>query len=889
MTKVIQSTIAERQSEAATAPLNFESKVFRQRTGLFDQGTTKALASLTPYSPLSFEGTATAEQSGTIATANIPIVAGLTHGQGEKVRFVGPQMTPRAKDFRQGGMKGIGSSEDADKLESYATTRKPRPRRRADEGDADYAQRKQVEIAAWEQTQADGRYNIPGVYYRAYKEGMADWLLGIDPVTSRDQWSDDQNFNARRLLYWKRSVPQVDAGSATNMDNAIARDFLGASTESIPFATSKSQAVSAGYGQFSEAGGPMDKDSPVMIDAALPIGIRQFRTDEIATNYIANNRNRVVIGYTIGSRNVKLFYSPAAVDMVNRRFSSIYQLFGSMNPRISYLGRGHLRTNVKSRTDPQGYELWAPASDEQKALEQVRPYLQEPNLNWSAGAVAYNTKQLPANGQIYIDPNQMGYATRKKFCKYNHVMTQLGLALMETFSAFGAGLNDMLVPMNNAFIDDDGSAHVAGLQMLFSALFGTTAASTINSDDWTEDAGASNAHSRMASIMGMFFNPGHSHIDPGVLVFQNEVEDKTALSQLLKAVNAQSQYEGDDAKFDSAFNNDSGMLDTSDLRYRFCDMNVSAALLMNEAIGRLFVFATMGASLSQHMTVPTMMAKLEYHNNAGRDSVIQSLKMAHRPGIVAEGGGSGSGLPFDLIDSRITQQVVARIPCYLRDTSSNRGIYNTYVGISTPDPIGKVEDKVSDNGICTTLLEGDDITFTPIVRGGSGTMMTKRKGVTINITSLTRPEYFEPGVTKLGAIYGLMSDNKSVAGNYFLQPATGAYHDDRVPFTMFRSLAGSESKTLYALVNPDVSRAQINKMTEWYETRGLKPWENFTYIPIDTNGNIDWEKWQLMYVDAGIDINPDMWRRAILQDINVSRNAALYPPAAPSFETTMQD
>ena len=128
-------------------------------------------------------------------------------------------------------------------------------------------------------------------------------------------------------------------------------------------------------------------NAPVMIDAALPIGIRQFKTDEIASNYIANNKNRVVIGYTIGSRNVKLFYTPAAIDMVVRRFNSIYQLFGTMNPRISYLGRGHLRTNQVDKDDPQGYELWEPATSDMKARESsARPYLVEPNLNWSCGA-----------------------------------------------------------------------------------------------------------------------------------------------------------------------------------------------------------------------------------------------------------------------------------------------------------------------------------------------------------------------------------------------------------------------------------------------------------------------------------------------------------------------
>jgi hypothetical protein len=886
MTKVIQSTIAERQSEAATATLNFESKLFRQRTGLFDTGVTKALATLTPYTPLSFEGAATAEQAGTIATATVPVVVGLTHLPMDKARFVGPIEAPRAGDFRIGsGKEGIGMPSNKDGYTMpLRYQRKPTYRKRVNETKEEFQNRKETGLAKWRSDKtADAMF--PGTYYRAYKDGLVDWLLGIDPITSRGQWSDPKNFNKRRLAYWDRAVPQVNHESTANMDGYV-RDFLGASTEAVPFATSQSQSVSAGYGQLEEGADWSGTDSPVMIDAALPIGIRQFRTDEIATNYIANNRNRVVIGYTIGARNVKLFYTPAAIDMVVRRFSSIFELFGTMSPRMQYIGRGHLRTSEKSQTDPQGYELWSPATSESNALEAKRPYLAEPNLNWSSGAVAYNTKQLPANGQIYIDPNQMGYTVKKKFCKYNHVMTQVGLSMMETLQAFGAGLNQFLTPMNQPFIDKDSSAQVTSLQMLFAAMFGTTAASTINVEDWTEDAGGRLAHDRTASILGMFFNPGHSHIDPGVMVYQSALNaEEGPLMEILKVIRQQSSYEEGGAKFDAAFDNDLGMLDRADLRYRLADMDVSAALMMNEAIGRLFVFSVMGGALSQHMTVPTVTAKLEYHNNAARDSVITSLKMAHRPGVVAAGMG-GSGLPFDFIDSRITQEVVARIPCYMRKTKANASYFNSYIGISTPDPVGEVADKISENGVCTTMLEGDDIQFTPIVRGGSSSLVTKRKGVSITIAHLARPEYYEPGVSTIGAIYGLMSDNKSVSGNYFLQPSTGVFHDDRVEDTMYRALAGSQSTKLYALVNPDMDRAAINRMTAWYETRSLQPWKNFTYIPIDENGNIDWNKWKLMYVDAGIDISPDTWKRAMLQDVNMSRQSALYPPAAPSLETT---
>ena len=186
MTKVIQSTIAERQSEAASVPLNFESKVYRQRTGLFDTGTTTALATLTPYTPLSFEGAATAERAGTIATASIPCVAGLTHGAGEKIQFIGPQIAYRADDFRVGGKTGVGMP-GKDTMDRYGVNvpRKPdrgKYRKRKGEQDADVDARYQVDRQEWETKNV-----LPGTYYRAYKDGMMDWLLGIDPIVSRAQ------------------------------------------------------------------------------------------------------------------------------------------------------------------------------------------------------------------------------------------------------------------------------------------------------------------------------------------------------------------------------------------------------------------------------------------------------------------------------------------------------------------------------------------------------------------------------------------------------------------------------------------------------------------------------------------------------------------------------
>ena len=871
MTKVIQSTIAEKQSEAASVPLNFESKVYRQRTGLFDSGVTTALASLTPYTPLSFEGAATAERQGIIATANIPVVAGLTHLPGDKARFVGPQIAPRAGDFRYGGMAGLGTASDRNAMYDNMVGKKPvrsRYRKRKGEEAADVDRRFRRDFDAWQRESV-----LPGTYYRCYKEGLADWLLGIDPVTSREQWSAKDNFNAVRLDYWKKTVPDVKLKTSDYVLDSM-------SQEAIPFAAPSTSNVAAGYGNVD--GSIVDNvNAPVMLDAALPIGIRQFETDEIATNYIANNKNRVVIGYTIGTQAVKLFYTPAAIDMVVRRFNSIYQLFGTMNPRISYLGRGHLRTKQRDENDPQKYKLWTPPASDDESLDPGNtPYLHEPNLNWSCGAVPYNTKQLPANGPIYIDQNQFGWRTRKTFCKYNHVMTQLGLAFLETVNAFGAGLGEQLNSMSNPFKDTSSSATIAGLQMLFAALYGTTPATSIASDDFTEAAGASAAHARTNEIMGMFFNPGHSHIDPGVLVYQNsQMED--GIFGMLSRLNRDNYSPGQDERWDTKFNNASGILDETDTRYQLADMRVSAALLMKEAIGRLFVFSVMGAALAPHMTVPTMGANLEYRNNAGRDTVIEVLKLAHRPGVYADGS-SGNKLPFDFIDSRITDQVVGRIPCYLRETSQNRGMYNAYIGQSTPDLMGDVVDKVSENGTCVTLIEGDDIQFTPIVRGSSGTLQTKRKGVTISIVNLRRPEYYEPGVSRLGMIYGLMSDNASVGGDYFIQPGTGVFHDPRVGNTIYRSLAGSESRQLFALINPDISREAIARMTAWYEEKGLKPWNNFTYIPIDDNGNIDWKKWEQMYQDAGIPINKETWRRALAQDISMAANSAMYPPASPN-------
>lgn len=221
MTKVIQSTIAERQSEAASVPLNFESKVYRQRTGLFDTGVTTALATLTPYTPLSFEGAATAERAGTIATASIPCVAGLTHGSGEKIKFMGPQIAYRADDFRVGGKTGVGMP-GTDARDRFGVDQPKKPdkgkyRKRKGEQDSDVDARYTEDRANWE-----AKSILPGTYYRAYKEGLMDWLLGIDPIVSRNQWTNKAGFNKLRLDYWDKTVPMVSSDNDAHVKDSWA-------------------------------------------------------------------------------------------------------------------------------------------------------------------------------------------------------------------------------------------------------------------------------------------------------------------------------------------------------------------------------------------------------------------------------------------------------------------------------------------------------------------------------------------------------------------------------------------------------------------------------------------------------------------------------------------
>jgi len=419
------------------------------------------------------------------------------------------------------------------------------------------------------------------------------------------------------------------------------------------------------------------------------------------------------------------------------------------------------------------------------------------------------------------------------------------------------------------------------LQMMFASLYGTTEITSLGSGDFdfTEMKGASNAHARMAEIFSMFFNKGHSHIDAGCLVYQNSLSDDSGRSALFEALRL---LTSDETLMDEAstgitgFDNAAGLLDALDKRYTLCDMRVSAKLLVYEAVGRLFTFSTMASALSSYMTVPTVYANFEYMNNVARETVTEVLRYAHRPQLYADGG--SQNIPFTFIDSRITDEAVMRVPCYLRDTNANRKYFNTYIGMSTPDLLGTVTDKVSEGGTCITMIEGDDIQFTPIVRGTSGTLQTKRKGMSITIINCERPEYYEPGVSRLGGIAGLMTDNSSVGGDYMIQPGDGPSHDPRVVRTIFRALAGGSSPRLFSIINPFDNQDAINRQTKFFEQMGMKPWRNFTYIPVDSNGNIDWEKWQLMYKEAGIVIDKETWEEGIRQNVNLSRNMALYPP-----------
>jgi hypothetical protein len=482
------------------------------------------------------------------------------------------------------------------------------------------------------------------------------------------------------------------------------------------------------------------------------VEMKQWVTEEQALDEISTYRNKLLVGFVIGPRDVKFYYTETALGMMARRMRNVVEALGPMKPTYYPLGLGHL----ENRDDN---EPWRPGSDK---TAQVR----QPSYGWDAGAVQYKARALRAAGNYYIPFDQVPYGTMRRNFKYNHIMNQLGMELLECMEAIGADLDNTLTHQTQqSFMENGAGVQIAGLQMLYSTLFG--ASSTISTqDDFKVDE--TSIHNAVKEYIGMLFNSGHIHVDPGVLAYRGM--------------------------------NKSGLLMNNHSRsrpLRYKDTAITPMVMMKEFCAKYLTFCVAAASLQSYVQVPLYECHWLYTGSPKPEYVTEQLQMNFRPDVVFDGG--DSSLPFTLIPSRLNPgEIISRVPCYLQMPTAkeqkNKKAFprNLYLGIRDPMPYGSVLDIRFAGDRPQTIVEEREYTFTPIIEADASVISQYRNSRHMHAAVWPRPTHYVPGATRLGVLYGLMADNASVGGQYYYQPLTGVMQLDGLKDVVYRTMNALE-------------------------------------------------------------------------------------------------
>jgi len=539
--------------------------------------------------------------------------------------------------------------------------------------------------------------------------GMTDYIFGIDQTTSRSSSTGD--FNKNRLALYETWT---------------------------------------------------EKKDKVSLDGTAPLEIQQYLTEDQALDDITANPQRMIIGFVMGPRDVKLYYTETAIGMMVRRLRRVVEALGPRKPIYFPLGLGHLS---------KGDKPWYPKDSKRKGSIGGVPQVTAPTGSWDAGAVQYRANSLRAKGTFYIPTDQTPYSTMRRNFKYNHILTQVGLELLETMQAVGIGMNDKLgISKVAAFKENGTGTQVAALQMLFSSMFGTTTTHNATSDFTVDEASVAGG---IKDRLGMLFNSGHIHIDPGVFMYSHGKKD----AQYLKQDGYLNTQASNSLKYKTL------MEDKSKRN------NVSAALLMKEFIAKYLTFTVCAQALESYFSVPLYQCHWLYVGSPKPEYVTEQLQMNFRSDVYFDGDNS---LPFTLIPSRLNPgEVISRIPCYL-DIKANTGAANTYLGVRDPLSYGSVMDIRYSGDKPLTTVEEREYTFAPIIEADASVQTQYRNSRTVNCSVWPRPTVYSPGATRMGAVYGMLSDNSSVGGHYFYQPLTGTFLNDDVKLdTLYRSTMNS--------------------------------------------------------------------------------------------------
>jgi len=692
------------------------------RQNLYSDYQEKDAARLFPFSDITYTGADVAATNSIIASCYVPIVTGVQDNLD-----VGTDGTLFQKMPVMGREDLVKKFSDLDKVKVI----------------------KEKDNSTILRMPDAKRYAKAESGYLGYGPGMADYLLGMAPSTSRKSMTSGTMHKTRQDILspdWITSEMQGDREAALK--------------------------------KTMEEGNIIPGSNPVYITA--------FDSEEDALDTITRRPSELIMGYVIGPRDVKMYYTEAAVAMMARRLRRVVQLLGPRKPLMMPIGLGHLQS------DSQGTP-WQPG--QRKADCELRP----PSLAWDVGSVAYKQTALRAKGTIHIPTDQIPYPTMRRNFKVNHILTQLGLEVLEAANAIGIDMTNALESngRGDRLFNCNHGSEVAALQLLFGSMFGfTTAPSPIN-DPMIDEASVA---SGVKEYVGTFFSSGHIHVDPGVFTYKKGAYNKGG--SLNRA--------------------------TAGKNLKFKGVKYSPHMMMVEFIGRYMAFCTALSALGQYMTVPVIQAHWLYIGHPKVEYITEQMQMNFRSDVYFDGDNT---LPFTLIPSRLNPSEMAdRVPCYIEMGKSMK--VNKYLGIRSPVPYGPVQEIRFHGDKPMTTIDEKDYTFSPVIEGDSTVITQTRNNRIINACNWPRPTHYTPGSTTLGLLYGLMHDNRRVAGHYYFVPMSGALnHTKEGENVFFRAMGDSSGQVptyskQHKSMEQGFDKKAAKRQKKYFDKRKVTPEQN---------------------------------------------------------------
>jgi hypothetical protein len=383
------------------------------------------------------------------------------------------------------------------------------------------------------------------------------------------------------------------------------------------------------------------------------------------------------------------------------------------------------------------------------------------------------------------------------------------MELLDCLNAIGVDMNQDLTPMNGKMsqVQTKAGTRESALQLLYASMFGTSASISAPGDfEVSEDVVAA----QIKDYLGSWFNSGHIHIDPGVFSYVSGRNKRNFLKQIQEPLFGNRQFKV------------RGQL-------------VSGSEAMAEFIRAYFVWCVTCAALGSYFTVPLLQCHWLYTNKMKPEYVVEQLQMNFRSDVYFDGD---SSLGYTLIPSRLNPgEVLNRVPCYIsnREVGNEKTQYspNNYLGIRDPLPFGPVEEIRFAGDRPLTTIDQREYTFSPVIEADSSVQSTFRNGRSVNFAQLPRPSTYVPGATALGAVYGLMGDNKRVGGHYYYIPNEGVFQNvvDQDELTIYRATVNNPSE------DQEVLAYLLAGQTPADEEKHLQHWERNKVLPEDNYQN----------------------------------------------------